>query len=157
MPQSFGWKQHQNGQKDVTKCAGIESHCRTTICSTYVFWNDPTGRVLWPFYGRLGLDPLKVRILGGQLPKNRTHPKISRCFFGCKIQCRLCFCLKIWSSLIASPSYGRWSWGVKMAKKARSYSTTTQWDTCGVLENQSNLSRGCLMLWSVYTYKFDGL
>ena len=60
-----------------------------------------------PFYRRLASDPLKVGILLDLSPKNTPLPKKLRCFYGCKIQCRLWFCHQNWSNFMVSPSYGR--------------------------------------------------
>ena len=71
-----------------------------------------------PLYRYSESDPLKWD-LGGLAPK-KSSPKSLR-YFGCRIQCRLWFCCKIWSSLMTLPFVDVWSWGAKMAKQSWLY------------------------------------
>ena len=55
------------------------------------------------------VQPAKSRDFGGSAACRLKirHPENLRCFFGCKIQCRLWFRHQIWSSLMSSQNYLR--------------------------------------------------
>ena len=91
----------------VISSSGIVAKTQNYKRAQVFFEIPPTGRVLWPSLQAFWVPPAKRRDFWGTALQKKPHQKYLRCFFGCKIQCRLWFFYQNWSSSMVSLSYGR--------------------------------------------------